>query len=338
MTLGGLLLVARYARPADPRLGSPATRAELAADPELARQLVRGGRTHDLPIASLPAAYETLVRGELLRVRRAGSTAWPRRLDRRLFALLLALLAAYAYLALRRRLPFPRELLWLTAASAALYPIADLLLLRLLLPVRYIMYSLSLVTVIALALFAGHLLRLAPPWPRRLALALIAATTLLLAPGIRGFGIDDYSQFAEAYELARQLPEGALIAADPYVADGIPLFTGRHVLANFQMTLPYYPTYYHQIAPRLDHLFAALYAQDPEPLRALREQHGVDYLIVDRQQLDPATLSPFFEPWATSIQELLATDPPLYLEQLPPEGRLRQSPSGRFYSLDLRNL
>ncbi len=342
IALGGFFLASRYLQPTDPRLGSPATGEQLSAESPAGRQLRRGGRTHDLPIPSLAGGYTDLLRNDLFRLRRTGSTAWPRRLDRRLFLLLIASLGLFALLALRRQIPFPPELVGLTLASCLLYFAADSLLLRLLLPRRYIMYSLALVTVIVLALLIGRGISALPSLGRKAAAVGLGVALLTFAPGIRGFGIDDYSPWGEAFELAAQLPANALIAASPLTADGIPLFAERHVLINYQMALPYFPTYWQSIEHRLDDLFAAYYAVQLEPLITLRQRHGVDFLIVDREDFDPAKVQGkpgiFFEPWRTQIQRRVTPKAQFLLLNLAPRLRSPASTSGRFFVVDLRQL
>ncbi len=346
IAVGGLALGSRYLRPSEPRLGAIATRAQLSEGSPLRRQLERGGRTADLPIPSLLGGYEKLVRGDLFRLRAVGSASWPdgwpRRLDRRLYFCLLLALAVYAYLVARHRMPWPPELAGLILASCALYFTADRLLLRLLLPQRYIMYSLGLATLIVLALLSGRAIAALPRFGRRLAACGLIVLGLLLIPGNRGFGIDDYSPWSEAYELARALPAEGLIAASPRTADGIALFTGRHVLINYQMALPYLPTYWQSVEERLDDLFAAYYATDLAPLATLHRRHGVDTLIVDRTDFEP-TGNPerpaiIFEPWRSQIERRLAAKAPFYLLRLPPRLRGPASPSGRFFAVDLERL
>lgn len=327
--VGGALLVAQYGVARDPRIGPTVSGEAMRVAPEF----YAGGRQAHLPTPGPLAVLEESLRRALPDVRTLLPGEHRGRMPRLEVAALLLLVALALGLALRRRWPLPNALGPLLVAAYALYAAAELLLFRLFLPRRYVMYALPLLAVVLLAILGTRLTAaLAPPARRALRGALLVLV-LLLAPGIDGAGLDDYSANAELYAFLRTLPEDALIAPHPYVGDGIPLFTGRTVLLSYELSNPYFVTYWQTMSGRLDDFFDAYYAEDPTAVTAFCHAYDVDYLVVDRHYLEREVIDSrrgaYFEPFSDRIRELARKHPSFALDSPPAEARVFTSSDGR---------
>jgi len=226
----------------------------------------------------------------------------------------LAAIAAVAALGFRRARPTPaleavrQPALCVLLASLALYLAARVLVLRLFVPDRYVMYSLNMLYVLALAYFFHA--ALAPVLARRSA----AIGLLILAAGLGAWrltdaGLYDYSDQSALYDAVRRTPKDAVFAGHPELMDNVLTFGRRNVQASFELAHPWMTGYWRQYEPRLRELFAAYYATDPQEVRAFASRYGVDYLVVDERHFRPQFLAgrPFFAPFDALIRALADT-------------------------------
>jgi hypothetical protein len=94
-------------------------------------------------------------------------------------------------------------------------------------------------------------------------------------------GMQNYSDKAPLYEYLKTLPKDSLIAAPPFLADDIPLFSARRVLFNFELASPWFTKYNEMIKERTEDFFFAYYSDRAEDLIRFAQKYGVDYIIVD---------------------------------------------------------
>ena len=183
-------------------------------------------------------------------------------------------------------------------ASLLLYFLARLFLLRLFVPDRYLIYTLNLFYCLALAWCWGTALKIWR-WPQT-----VAVLVLILAAGVGAWrlnnvGLYDFSVYRPAYAALARTPKDALMAGHPNLMDNLMTFGQRRALVTFELAQPWSVGYWQQLKPRLEDLFTAYYAADPEMVRAFAEKYQVSFLVVDDRHFTPAFLTGgrFFVPF-----------------------------------------
>ncbi len=227
----------------------------------------------------------------------------------------LAAIAAVVAIGARRKGTCPLRtgvapLALLILASLVLYLAARVLALRLFVPDRYVSYSVNILYALGLAYLFRRALN--PLLHRRV----IAAGLLLLAAAFGAIrltdaGLYDYGAQADLYAAVRKTPKDASFAGHPELMDNLLTFGMRNVQASFELAHPWMTGYWRRFEPRLDDLFAAYYAADPEKVVAFCRRYGVDFLVVDEAHYTPEFLAgrPFFAPFDERIRGLAAAVP-----------------------------
>ena len=218
---------------------------------------------------------------------------------------------------------------YLLLSSLALYFLARVFLLKLFVPDRYLMYTLNLCYCLGLALCLDGALPVRP-WPRGLAPAAVALVAILAGLRLQGVSLYDYSPYRPLYAALARTPKAALIAGHPNLLDNVPTFAKRRALATFELAHPWSKGYWRQIRPRLEDLFTAYYAADPQVVRDFCRKYQVSFLVVDDRHFTPEFLAggrflvpfnqplerekkkltewvtcPFFAPFAEQIRSLV---------------------------------
>jgi hypothetical protein len=137
-----------------------------------------------------------------------------------------------------------------------------------------------------------------------LALAVIvAAMTPVAATYIDRLGMKRINPSLDqrsVYRFLSSLPNDVVIAGDPHLMDGVPLFSQRSVLFKKLQT--------RSDAPVVE-FFDAYYAESVEKIVAFCRSYDVDYLVIDRSDfyMDLMERQEFFsQPYNDAIVELLA--------------------------------
>lgn len=232
-----------------------------------------------------------------------------------------------AWGALRSRL---QPVGYLALASMLLYFLAYLFLFKLFVPDRYLIYTLNLFYCLALALCLEAALRV-ERWPQKLAILTLLLTAGLGAWRLQGVGLKDYSAYRPLYAALAQTPKDAVIAGHPNLMDNVPTFGQRQAFVTYKLAHVWSKGFWQQVRPRLDELFAAYYAADPEQVLAFCRKHHISFLVVDDRHFTPAFLAggwflfpyeqaqrlgtprgmaernycPFFAPFDAQIRELV---------------------------------
>jgi hypothetical protein len=223
-----------------------------------------------------------------------------------------------------RRTKIPPLAVHLTWTSLVLFTAAHLVLFRLHHPSRYTLYTLPLAFILTIGANTGAFLdRLKPLWkalPHWLPLLgkrgwgwLLLALAALAYTYAQGhyFSRLDMATLdppdLQLMEFLRTLPENALVAGHPCVMDAVPLLARRKVLANHELSLPYYYGYYGSIRKRITDFFEAYYASSRETVEAFARGYGVDVLVVRKEHFDPAFLEGkiYYEPFNKAVKERL---------------------------------
>lgn len=218
-----------------------------------------------------------------------------------------------------------RDLIW---TSLGLFVLAHLLLFKLHLPSRYVLYTLPTAALLVIAAnYEATRAALDARWPslcgflRGLAARRGLGWTLL---GLAALGfvyvqnryvvaIDPLavkvdSTAMQLYHYLQTLPKDVLIAGHPLELDNVPLFARRKVLANQELSLPYYRGYYAEVRRRLHDSLAAYYADDAQEIRRFVHRYGVDFILVNRRHFTPEFLSGavYYEPFNSVVKQRLA--------------------------------
>ena len=120
----------------------------------------------------------------------------------------------------------------------------------------------------------------------------------------------------DVYEFVGSLPEDAVLAGDPVLMSGIPLFSQRGVLfrdlhPNINPNAPIYIMDY----------FDALYAESGETVLNFCRRYEISYLVLDRADFTPEYLSQgnfFYQPYNDRIEEMIAGRSNFVLPRLQP--------------------
>ncbi len=197
-----------------------------------------------------------------------------------------------------------RRALVLPFAGVTGYVLATVFSPYLLVPQRYLAYTLPLFIVVFLpasgAALAGSLLS-APsaPWIRVVGVLLTAGASLVLLGGrgdpAVGYAIVVKSE-SKIYDFVRSLPKEALIAGWPAgVIDNVPYVCRRRAFITRENHLVFHEGYVLEMRRRMHALVAALFSDDARALLELRDTFGVTHVIVEAEYFSepPRYFAPF---------------------------------------------
>lgn len=285
-----------------PNLGRMVTRSEAMAMPEFGPQ----GRT----------AFYGNTLWQTLSNDRAGIGA------DRLGGFLIIIVVMYG-ISYPHRLIVP-EIVWhMVWTSGLLFGLAHAVLFKLHLPSRYVLYTLLLSALLVIAAnsqaAATALARRLPvlgqgvQWLRQrravwwgslgLAACLFAYVQNRYIVYVDPLTVRVDATAMQLYNYLQTLPKDALIAGHPLEMDNVPLFARRRVLANQELSIPYYTGYYAAVRQRLVDALAAYYSADPVQIKNFAQRYGVDYIVVNRQHFTPSFINGrlYYEPFHSLI-------------------------------------
>jgi hypothetical protein len=204
---------------------------------------------------------------------------------------------------------FPQILL----ASLGLFLAAHALLFKLYLPSRYTQYSVRILTPLAAAIALTIILDgIFHAWQQGVKFQLFGKpVSSLVITALIGFAIVSYPLFLtingfrfpstasyvvgevpELYEFFLQQPKDTLIASLTPQADELPSFTKRSILTSREHSIPYHKGYYDRIRQRTADLIEAQYSPDLNQVQRFIQKYGVDFWLIDREQLFSPTVDP----------------------------------------------
>jgi hypothetical protein len=200
-----------------------------------------------------------------------------------------------------------RVFAYLMPASIIMWGVADLVLMRLFLPERYIEFSLTIFYCLftglsaTLAMERLGLKRIIFPW-------LVVGTIFVAALRSHQVGIYDYSQYRDLYHFLRHTPKATLIAGHPQLMDPFPTFSHRKAFLTYEISHTWIDHYWEVIKTRTFDFFKAYYAEDPAELRQFCQYYGIDYLLVRDEDFSREVLENgriYFEPFGSWVRELV---------------------------------
>ena len=207
-----------------------------------------------------------------------------------------------------------RRLLVLPIVASIAYLVATPLAPTLYLPQRYTAYTIPLVAVVGLPAACRTLANLAQGrnvrgWRSGIVVIGVCGATWLYTGGTgnRSAGLVQFEDGnAAIYQFVASTPPDTVFAAWPSeLANNIPYFSHRSILMNAEVHQVFHTRYADEMRARTYALIDAYLAADVAPIRTLREQYGVRYLIVDERHFT-AGVPPYFEPYNERIRIALA--------------------------------
>jgi hypothetical protein len=244
------------------------------------------------------------------------------------FLIILGIIAVVRWPA---RLVVPAVVTDLVWTSLLLFGLAHAVLFRLHLPSRYVLYTLPIAALVLIAANgAGTCRMLQCRWPllghtlrrwrsqRRLRWASVVAVVLafvyvqnryIVVVDPLTIRIDRLA--LQVYRHLQTLPKDVVIAGHPWEMDNIPLFAHRKVLANQELSLPYFTGYYAEVRQRLLDSLTAYYAADAQQVQQFVQRYGVDYILLNTQHFTPEFLQGriYYEPFTSLVRARLTESP-----------------------------
>jgi hypothetical protein len=345
MLVLGAAFVTRYTLAPDPRIGPIVTRAEMEGRPEF----YAGGRAPVLPTAGIPRQ----MRDQLVGFVRAATLDYPSMvlgpqapLLRKLFVgvplLAIGLAAVVIFLVglFKRRVALPGELAALILAGMVMYVVADVLLFRLYIPDRYLAYPIHIAGLVATGIAVGYAVNQIRAVSARRAVQVV----LLLAMAARvdlakDVGLADLSANQPLYEFLETLPADSVVASHPDLGDYIPTFSRKTVFVHFELSQPFFTTYWATMTGRITSLFDAYYAPTRREVHDFCVRNGIDYLVVRTRDFDPqylATHRIYFNPFDAYVRERLQGRQTFALNGIDPAQKLFQE--GDVFVISARSL
>ncbi len=215
-----------------------------------------------------------------------------------------------------RKMVMPTLAFHLSWTSLLLFVAAHFLLFRLHLPSRYTLYTLPLAFMLAIgANTAGFLEAFRAKWERIRSQVLGGRTTvrvrwtifavlLFVYAYVQGHYICRFDTQVVAVEPAEMemlsflaaLPKDILVAGHPMDMDNVPLLARRKVLANRELSLPYYVGYYTEVRKRLLGMLEAYYATE---LEDFAHRYDIDAVVVRKEHFEERFIRGriYFEPF-----------------------------------------
>lgn len=186
--------------------------------------------------------------------------------------------------------PRLQPVLYLGLAGLVLHFLAQVFLLQLFIPDRYLIYTVNLAYCLFLALGLHTALKM-ERWPRHLAILLLIAAAGLGILRLKNVGLKDYAAYQPVYAALAATPKDAIIAGHPNLMDNVPTFASRRAQATYKLAHPWSKGYWEKIEPRLEDLFTAYYAANPQEVIDFCRKYQVSFIVVDDRHFTPEFLA-----------------------------------------------
>lgn len=111
------------------------------------------------------------------------------------------------------------------------------------------------------------------------------------------------------YNFLSTLPKDVLIAGHPEEMDEIPLISKRKVFVQFELSLPYYRSYYKKIVERTKDFFRLYYSESNGEVINICNRYHIDYLVIKKAHFRDTYLGQkvfYIEPFNDYIQQIVA--------------------------------
>lgn len=306
----GLIVLALTALRVDPRIGHPILMSELAT---LQQRAIVG--TWPLPpaIDVMRQAVRTSLHDDY------GAIRWvPAKLPWREDGTILSVVAAALALVLLRRwrslAKVPIVLPATFVGSLVAFAVAQWFPYRLYIPERMLQYAWPPVLIFGFLLLAYLALStLTTRWAGVLAALLVCGLELVFyGDGFaRDVNVHDWKRRDDAtVRFIATLPKDVMVAASFDTSSSIQTFARRQVLFSSIINTPIHYPIALELERRIREYYAAYYARDAAPVRAMMAADHVDYLVVDARDFGPAAMKRAeYLMWTPLARSLVAAGP-----------------------------
>jgi hypothetical protein len=208
------------------------------------------------------------------------------------------------------------EVVFIPISALVNYVIANLVLLHLYEPSRYLVFPSQALTLCCVPfVFEATFNRAAPRLVgagalaisgkrvlgRCLAIIAIVGLMIFSARVVFNRGGTDPMP-AEIYSFLGSLPKDTLIAATPADGDRVPMRSRRSVFIIVNSLYPHHSGYYEEAKQRSFALLEAMYDSGPDSLRLLRRKYGIRYFVLNKNFTSGDAL-PRFQPFKDHLAE-----------------------------------
>lgn len=327
------MLSAKYVSSPDPLIGRITTRSQMVDKPEY----YRDGRVAYLPVSSVTTLVKSAAAGLFSKAKTVAG-----KFSRLSFGILsprsfiikaLALTIIFGPVIFliveiaRGKISFPLELYYLLLSSIIMYAIADIMLLRLSRPEKYLFYPARILGLIAISAALGQIARkIRNGRIKKIFQTSLIVLILLSFRSSSVAGLKDFSRHKELYQYLGTLPKEAFIAAPPrLLGDNIPIFSRRKVFINEECSVPVYDQYWETIKRRTYDYFDAYFSEKPVPIYEFCEREGINYVVVDKRHFSEQYLRQnkiYFEPFNSYIIKIIGNRRDFALDKIPGEDKL----------------
>ncbi|NQU73782.1 MAG: hypothetical protein HQ547_03620 [Candidatus Omnitrophica bacterium] len=320
----GVILCSKYIISYNPSIGRIVTREQMVGNSEYYFK----GRVRILPTPPLfqqirRSLQEGMVFSKIFNRSAKMISLKPGEFDNKLIFLITILFLIAE--TIRKKLIFPIEIMFLFISSVLMYIIADLFLFKLFLPIRYLSYSLPLISLIICAIAIGQLIiKIKSVRIKKAAQILILILIFLNVSSQRSNGLTNTSYNKSLYSYLNSLPKETVIAAHPVLANNIPTFAQRKVFINYELSHCVFDNYWKTIKKRTFDFFDAYYSEDPSFIYEFCERNGIDYLVIDKRHFTEKYLrgSIYIEPFSTYVKNITRKRKKFFLDTIPEENKL----------------
>ena len=266
---------------------------------------------------------------------------------------IVLLFIAYFFLG-KRFFKLPRGLYALLLSGCLLYWLADIFLMKLYFPNRYVKNTFP----IFMALAGGYWLYMI--WKRKKEKkkienlgfikgysCIFCLSFILLATGFyefndvlrpRSFGTYRYSKH-DLYNFISSLPDRPMIAVHPHLGSEIPLMSGKSVLISKELSHPWWTKYWEIISNRTRDFFEAHYSTDKSQIECFINKYNIDYWIISKKHFTKRYLNMkkfYMQPFNDWIRRNLEPSEKSLLNQIPKSYRLFED--NRYYVVSSKEI
>ncbi len=217
-------------------------------------------------------------------------------------------------------LNLPLPLWYFVFISFTMFIISNIFMFRLYGPSRYMRYPLPLFLIFFVAVNAADIInkikssRLKPVF----LIGFIMFTVFYFFPEVKArYRIAPYPHL---YGFLQTLPKDILIAGEPFLMDDIPTFANRKVLANDEVSQPYFADFYPMIKERIFSFFDAYYSDSYKKVCDFCRKYKVTHLVVNKKHFSRDYLARdflYYNPFNGHIKNLIRNRAVFILPNIP---------------------